>query len=316
MIGRGEGMIGKLKQKLFKTHEGIIGKVNASIRSHQVINEDLFDEIEEILISGDIGVEVSLQLIEEVRDKVTELGIRKTDNIMRFLKSAMLKAFENHKQQHQTRIDEQYFEHRQHPFVIMVVGVNGTGKTTTIGKLAARFKNHNKKVLISAADTFRAAASDQLEIWAKRANADIIRNQPGADPASVAYDSLQAAISRNLDVLIIDTAGRLHTKSNLMEELKKIRRVLGKLMPDAPHETLLVLDATTGQNGLNQAKQFTEAVGVTGIVLTKLDGTAKGGIVLAISKELGLPVKFIGVGEKIDDLQPFDHIEFVEALFQ
>jgi fused signal recognition particle receptor len=309
-------MIGKLTQKLFKTREGIIGKVSASIRTHKEISDALFDEIEEILISGDIGVDVALQLIEEVRQKTTELGIKKTDNIMRFLKSAMLKAFNNDGKQNLSEINEKYFEPQQRPFVIMVVGVNGTGKTTTIGKLAAQFKNRNNKVIISAADTFRAAASDQLDIWAKRANVDIIKNQPGADPASVAYDSLQAAISRNLDVLIIDTAGRLHTKSNLMEELKKIRRVLGKLMQDTPHETLLVLDATTGQNGLNQAKQFTEAVGVTGIVLTKLDGTAKGGIVLAISRELGLPVKFIGVGEKIDDLQPFDHVEFVEALFQ
>lgn len=306
-------MIGKLKQKLFKTREGIIGKVSASLRSHKEVNDDLFDEIEEILISGDIGVEVSLQLIEEVREKVDDLGIRKTDNILRFLKSAMLRAFSNDGQQ---PVEEQYFEPQQRPFVIMVIGVNGTGKTTTIGKLAAQFKNQNKKVLISAADTFRAAASDQLEIWAKRAGVDIIRNQPGADPAAVAYDSLQAALSRKLDALIIDTAGRLHTKSNLMEELKKIRRVLGKLMPETPHETLLVLDATTGQNALNQAKQFTESVGVTGIVLTKLDGTAKGGIVLSISKELGLPIKFIGVGEKIDDLQPFNHKEFVEALFQ
>ena len=309
-------MIGKLKQKLFRTREGIIGKVSASVRSHKEISEDLFDEIEEILISGDIGVDAALNLIEEVRQKTTELGIKKTDNIIRFLKSAMLRAFESDGLQSQPKTNEQYFEMKKRPFVIMVVGVNGTGKTTTIGKLATQFKDHNRKVLISAADTFRAAASDQLDIWAKRANVDIIKNQPGADPASVAYDSLQAAISRDLDVLIIDTAGRLHTKSNLMEELKKIRRVLGKLLPDAPHETLLVLDATTGQNGLNQAKQFTAAVGVTGIVLTKLDGTAKGGIVLAISKELGLPVKFIGVGEKIDDLEPFDHTEFVEALFQ
>jgi len=315
-LDRGGRMIGKLKQKLFKTREGIIGKVTTSLRSHKEINEDLFDEIEEILISGDIGVEVALNLIEAVRKKTTELGIKKTDNIMRFLKSGMLKAFDNDGQQNQSQVNETYFNSQQSPFVIMVVGVNGTGKTTTIGKLAAQFKNNNKKVLIAAADTFRAAAADQLDIWAKRANVDIIKNQPGADPASVAYDSLQAAISRKLDVLIIDTAGRLHTKSNLMEELKKIRRVLGKLLPDAPHETLLVLDATTGQNGLSQAKQFTQAVGVTGIVLTKLDGTAKGGIVLSISKELGLPVRFIGVGEKIDDLQPFDHVEFVEALFQ
>lgn len=309
-------MIGKLKEKLFRTREGIIGKVTSTIQSHKEVNQDLFDEIEEILIGGDIGVTTTLRLIEQVRQRTTELGIKKTDNILQFLKNAMLRAFESDEQRSHSAIKDSYFNPPEQPFVIMMVGVNGTGKTTTIGKLAAQFKNHHKKVLVSAADTFRAAASDQLGIWANRANVDIIRNQPGADPAAVAYDSLQAAMSRNLDVLIIDTAGRLHTKSNLMEELKKIKRVLVKLMPDAPHEILLVLDATTGQNGLNQAKQFAEAVGVTGIVLTKLDGTAKGGIVLAISKELGLPVKFIGVGEKIDDLQPFDHTEFVEALFQ
>lgn len=308
-------MMGKLTQKLFKTREGIIGKVLTALRLHKVIDDDLYNEMEEILISGDIGVNATVELIEEVREKVKELGVRDSENILGLLKAAMLQVF-NGDSQTPARITEEYFQPHQKPFVIMVVGVNGTGKTTTIGKLASQFKNHHKKVLISAADTFRAAASDQLDIWAKRAAVDIITNQPGADPAAVAYDSLQAAISRSLDVLIIDTAGRLHTKANLMEELKKIRRVLGKLMPDAPHETLLVLDATTGQNGLSQAKQFTQAVGVTGIVLTKLDGTAKGGIVLAISKELGLPVKFIGVGEKIDDLQPFDYVEFVEALFQ
>jgi len=308
-------MIGKLTQKLFKTREGIIGKLAASLKSHQEVNQDLFDELEEILIGGDIGVTTALQLIENVRQQTQELGIKKSENIMRFLKSAMLKAFEGNGQP-APKIDDSYFQPQQRPFVIMVVGVNGTGKTTTIGKLAWQFKKHGNKVLIAAADTFRAAAADQLDIWADRAKVDIIKNQPGADPASIAYDSLQAAISRKLDVLIIDTAGRLHTKSNLMEELKKIRRVLAKLQSSAPEETLLVLDATTGQNGLNQARQFTEAVGVTGIVLTKLDGTAKGGIVLAIRQELGLPVKFIGVGEKIDDLEPFDHVAFVEALFQ
>ena len=308
-------MIGKLKNKLFRTREGIVGKVNSSIKSHKEIDEDFFEELEEILIGGDIGVETSLALIEEVREKVTELGIKKTENITRFLKSAMLRVI-NSNGQKSSAIQENFFKSEKQPFVIMVVGVNGTGKTTTIGKLSALFKAQKKKVLIAAADTFRAAASEQLEIWADRANVDIIRNQSGQDPASIAFDSLKAAISREIDVLIIDTAGRLHTKTNLMEELKKIRRVLLKLLPEAPHETLLVLDATTGQNGLNQAKQFTETVGVTGIVLTKLDGTAKGGIVLAINKELSIPVKFVGVGEQIDDLQPFDHTEFVEALFE
>ena len=309
-------MISKLKQKLFKTREGIIGKVNETIKSRKQIDEDLFDELEEILIGGDLGVDLSLSLIEDVREKVTDLGIKKPENIIRFLKSAMLKALNADSGKTRPVINEQYFHPQKKPFVIMVVGVNGTGKTTTIGKLAAQFQRQNNKVLLSAADTFRAAASEQLEIWAKRAGVDIVRNQPGADPASVAFDSLQAANSRDVDVLIVDTAGRLHTKSNLMEELKKISRVLGKITPDAPHETLLILDATTGQNGLSQAKQFTRAVGVSGIVLTKLDGTAKGGIVLSISKELGLPVKFIGVGEKLDDLEPFDPVEFIEALFQ
>lgn len=309
-------MIGKLKQRLAKTREGLVGKVNETLKSHKEIDEDLFEELEEILIAGDIGVEVSLDLIEEVREKVESLGIKKPDNIIRFLKSAMQRSFNSEKTQQRVSNTTDFFESDKKPYVIMVVGVNGTGKTTTIGKLASQFKQRGKKVLIAAADTFRAAASEQLEVWSERAGVDIIRNQPGADPASIAFDSLQAAISRKLDVLIVDTAGRLHTKSNLMEELKKIHRVLGKLDPEAPHEILLVLDATTGQNGLSQAKQFTSDVGVNGIVLTKLDGTAKGGIVLAISKEMGLPVKFIGVGEKVDDLEPFDQAEFVEALFQ
>ena len=309
-------MIGKLKQRLAKTREGLIGKVNETLKSHKEIDEALFDDLEEILIGGDIGVDVSLSLIEEVREKVEFLGIKKPDNIIRFLKSAMQRSFRAENQQSESEAMDDFFNSASKPYVIMVVGVNGTGKTTTIGKLASQFKQRGEKVLVSAADTFRAAASEQLEIWSQRAGVDIIRNQPGADPASIAFDSLQAAISRKLDVLIIDTAGRLHTKSNLMEELKKIHRVLGKLSPEAPHETLLVLDATTGQNGLNQAKQFTDAVGVNGIVLTKLDGTAKGGIVLAISKELGLPVKFIGIGEKVEDLEPFNQNEFVEALFQ
>ena len=309
-------MINKLKQKLFKTREGFVGKVKTTVNSRKEINEELYEELEEILISGDLGVDLSLNMIEEVREKVMDLGVKKPENIIKFFKSAMLKTLDNDSSKTQPKINGSSFSPVKKPYVIMVVGVNGTGKTTTIGKLATLFHRQNNKVLLAAADTFRAAASEQLEIWARRAGVDIIRNQPGADPAAVAFDSLQAAKSRGVDVLIVDTAGRLHTKSNLMEELKKIHRVLRKVIPDAPHETLLVLDATTGQNGLSQAKQFTEAVGVNGIVLTKLDGTAKGGIVLAISNELGLPVKFIGVGEQIDDLEPFDSAEFIEALFQ
>jgi len=213
-------MIGKLRQQLVKTREGFVGKVNAVLKSHTQIDEDLFDELEEILISGDLGVNLSLQLIEEVREKVTELGIKKSDNIIRFLKSAMLRALSDDSGEKHQVVDDQYFQQQLKPKVIMVVGVNGTGKTTTIGKLAAQFNTHNNKVLLSAADTFRAAASEQLDIWAQRAGVDIIRNQPGADPASVAFDSLQAGLSRSVDVLIVDTAGRLHTKTNLMEELK------------------------------------------------------------------------------------------------
>jgi len=308
-------MINKLKQKLFKTREGFVGKVKTTVNSRKEINEELYEELEEILISSDLGVDLSLNMIEEVREKVMDLGVKKPENIIKFFKSAMLKTLDNDSSKTQPKINGSNFSPGKKPYVIMVVGVNGTGKTTTIGKLAALFHRQNNKVLLAAADTFRAAASEQLEIWAQRAGVDIIRNQPGADPAAVAFDSLQAAKSRGVDVLIVDTAGRLHTKSNLMEELKKINRVLRKVIPDAPHETLLVLDATTGQNGLSQAKQFTEAVGVNGIVLTKLDGTAKGGIVLSISNELGLPVKFIGVGEQVDDLEPFDSAEFIEALF-
>ncbi len=304
-------MIGKLRERLSKTREGLLGKVNSVIKSQPEIDEDLFDSLEEVLISGDMGVNFVLDLMEKVRNTVEQLGIKKSENILRILKNNMLRSLSTDSQ----KIDALNTDGKK-PYVIMVVGVNGTGKTTTIGKLAALFKRENQKVLLAAADTFRAAASDQLEIWAQRAKVDIVRNQPGADPASVAFDALQAAISRGIDVLIVDTAGRLHTKSNLMEELKKIRRVLGKLIPDAPQETLLVLDATTGQNGLNQAKQFTDAVGVTGIVLTKLDGTAKGGIVFSITKELGIPVKYIGIGEKIEDLEVFNPEEFVEALFQ
>ncbi|MBD3290673.1 signal recognition particle-docking protein FtsY [candidate division KSB1 bacterium] len=306
-----KSMFGKLRSGLAKTREGFVDKIGFAVSSRKEIDEDLYEELEEILISGDVGVNIAMKLVEEVRDKVTDLGIRKPENILRFLKSATKRiVFDENSQ------PTEIFNPSQKPYVIMVVGVNGTGKTTTIGKIAYQFKNDGKKVLLSAADTFRAAASEQLEIWAERADAEIIRNQPGADPGSVAFDSMQAAMRRNVDVLIVDTAGRLHTKTNLMEELKKINRVIKKLDDSAPHETLLVMDATTGQNGLNQARQFTQAVAVDGIVLTKLDGTAKGGMVLAIRDELGVPVKFIGVGEQIDDLQPFDPEEFVEALFQ
>ena len=305
-------MFGRLKSGLSKTRVGFVEKINNAVRSSKEIDEDLFERIEEIMIGADIGVKMTMQLIENVQAKVDDLGIKKPENVMNFLKSALQRVVDSSESDRTAQL----FESTIKPHVIMVVGVNGTGKTTTIGKLAQQFKNQGKKVLLSAADTFRAAASEQLEIWAERAGADIVKNQPGADPASVAFDSYQAALSRGVDYLIVDTAGRLHTKMNLMEELKKIKRVLGKMDESSPHSTLLVMDATTGQNGMSQAKQFTQSVDVSGIVLTKLDGTAKGGIVLAIKEELGVPVQFIGVGEQIDDLQPFDALEFVEALFE
>lgn len=307
--------VGKLRSGLFKTRENLIGKISNVLKTSSEIDEDFYDELEEILIEGDVGVETAMNLIEDVKNKVNDLGIRKSENILKFLKSAVKNLIEDY-EENEGAENNDFQKEKIKPFVIMVVGVNGTGKTTTIGKLAHHYRKMGKKVLLSAADTFRAAASEQLEIWSERADVDIIRNQPGADPASVAYDSLQAAINRDIDVLIVDTAGRLHTKVNLMEELKKIKRVLKKLFDSAPHMTLLVLDATTGQNGLNQAKQFTNAIGVDRIVLSKLDGTAKGGVVLSIKKELGVPVKFIGIGEQIDDLQPFKSEEFIEALFQ
>jgi len=306
-------LVGKLKTGLLKTRANLAGKLGDVLKASPDLDDNFYDELEQVLIEADVGVATATRLIEDVKKQVNGLGIRKTDNIISFLKYAINDLIASDEQ---TGTVEKNLYGDNHPLVIMVVGVNGTGKTTSIGKLAFYFKQMNKKVLLSAADTFRAAASEQLEIWSHRAGVDVIRNQAGADPASVAYDSFQAAIKRDLDVLIVDTAGRLHTKVNLMEELKKIKRVLKKLDDSAPHMTLLVLDATTGQNGLNQAKQFTQTIGVDGIILTKLDGTAKGGVVLSIKSELGVPVKFIGIGEQLEDLQPFNAKEFVEALFQ
>lgn len=306
-------LVGKLKTGLLKTRANLAGKLGDVLKASPDLDDNFYDELEQVLIEADVGVATATRLIEDVKKQVNGLGIRKTDNIISFLKYAINDLIASDEQ---TGTVEKNLYVDNHPLVIMVVGVNGTGKTTSIGKLAFYFKQMNKKVLLSAADTFRAAASEQLEIWSHRAGVDVIRNQAGADPASVAYDSFQAAIKRDLDVLIVDTAGRLHTKVNLMEELKKIKRVLKKLDDSAPHMTLLVLDATTGQNGLNQAKQFTQTIGVDGIILTKLDGTAKGGVVLSIKSELGVPVKFIGIGEQLEDLQPFNAKEFVEALFQ
>lgn len=303
----------KLKQGLNKTKENIFGQVNRLINARGVIDDEFLTELEEILISSDIGVETSEILIENIKSRVqkdkyldkNELDAMISDEIRKVLISTV------------SEFSSFDFQSEKKPFVIMIVGVNGVGKTTSIGKLAYNFRQAGKSVLIGSADTFRAAANDQLEIWAKRAGVEIIQSTKTSDPASVAFDTVNSAISKGTDAVIIDTAGRLHNKSHLMEELKKIKRVMQKIIPEAPHEIFIVLDATTGQNGLNQAKEFSNALGgLTGIILTKLDGTAKGGIVLKINREMKLPVRFVGVGEQIDDLQLFDSESFVEALFE
>ncbi|MBI5021061.1 MAG: signal recognition particle-docking protein FtsY [Ignavibacteriales bacterium] len=305
--------LSRLKEGLTKTRENIFGKIQKILLGKTRIDDEVIDKIEEVLIGGDVGVATTMKIIDDIRKRVKIDGFENPEDLDRLLREEIQKIFSNG-----TDSDTDPFTLPQShkPHVIMIVGVNGVGKTTTIGKLAFNYRNAGKKVLIAAADTFRAAANEQLEIWAMRAGVEIIQQTHGADPAAVAYDGLNSAISHKADLLIIDTAGRLHTKINLMEELKKIKRVLQKLDPEAPHEVYLVVDASTGQNAIQQAKQFTAAVGISGLVLTKLDGTAKGGVILAINEELQIPVKYIGVGEKIDDLQPFDRKAFVEALFE
>ncbi len=302
----------KLQQGLTKTRANLVKGIGRILSSRDIIDEEILEEIEELLILADVGVETSEHLIDQLRQKYKNSSVKNIDELLQSFKKMLSQALQRPDEDKSTkpeiRIDQ--------PYIIAVIGVNGTGKTTFIGKLAHRFKEHNHSVLLAAADTFRAAANEQLAIWAQRAGSDIIKTTAGGDPAAVAFDAVNAAKSRQKEILIIDTAGRLHTKSNLIEELKKINRVLDKALPGAPHETLLVIDATTGQNGLAQAKSFTKAVGVDGVVLTKLDGTAKGGIVFSIQKQLNVPVKYIGIGEKITDLQLFDPEEFVEALFE
>ncbi len=296
----------KLKSGLIKTRRGITDRIDQVLVSFGKIDENLFEELEEILVAADIGVEAALKIIEDLKAKVKEEKITDTSKIREVLKEEILRILEDNSPD---------FALDTIPSVIVVLGVNGVGKTTSIGKIANNLKKEGKKVIVAAADTFRAAAIEQLEVWAGRAGVEIIKNKEGSDPASVVYDALHAARSRNADVLICDTAGRLHTKKNLMEELKKILRIINRELPGAKKEILLVLDATTGQNAIQQARTFNEAVNVSGIVLTKLDGTAKGGIIIAIKSELDIPVKLIGVGEQMDDLQKFDAGEFVEALF-
>ncbi len=304
----------RLKEGLSRTRDDVMRKVQRVIKAKRKIDDALLDEIEEILILGDVGVETTTRIIDNLRVRVKRERYEDSSELGRLLREEVASLFVSN--DIQTDGIALSIPEGIKPYVIMIVGVNGVGKTTTIGKLAYNYRTSGKHVVIGAADTFRAAANEQLEIWAKRAGVDIIQQQHGSDPAAVAYDTLHAAIARSADVVIIDTAGRLHTKTNLMEELKKIKRVMTKLIPDAPHDVLLALDATTGQNALQQGMQFSAAVGVTGLIVTKLDGTAKGGVVISVSSELGVPVKYIGVGEKIDDLQVFDHDAFVDALFE
>src|SRR3972149_1201840 len=303
----------RLAEGLAKTRESIFGSVRRLVIAKSTIDDELLQALEDALLVGDVGSATTEKLISDIRRVVREKKYETVEELGTLLRSevsAMLRGNVDGDSA-VVRLPE-----TPGPFVVMTVGVNGAGKTTTVGKLAYQFRETGKKVIIGAADTFRAAANEQLEIWAERAGVKVIQQVPGADPASVAFDTLTSAMAQKADVVLIDTAGRLHTKTSLMEELRKIHRVLGKCLQGAPHEVLLVLDASTGQNGIQQARQFGEAAGVTGIVLTKLDGTAKGGIILAISNELQTPVKYIGVGEGIEDLQPFDRQAFVEALFR
>jgi fused signal recognition particle receptor len=293
-----------LRDGLAKTRKSFADRIGTLVLGEK-IDETFLDELEEALIASDVGTRTSAAVLADLKERFKRNELATADQVRERLKQLLLEILAGH---------AATFSAAEAPFVVLVVGVNGTGKTTTIGKLAHRLQNAGKKVMLAAGDTFRAAASEQLSIWGERAGIPVIKHREGADPGAVVFDALAAAKARGADVLIVDTAGRLHTKSNLMEELKKVRRILSRELPGAPHETLLVLDANTGQNALNQAKMFHEAVGVSGIVLTKLDGTPKGGIIFAISSELSIPVKFIGIGEGIEDLRDFNPKEFVEAL--
>lgn len=299
------GFFKKLKDGLKKTRESVVGQIDSMLQAFTVIDDELFDELEELLVMGDVGVETANKICGMLRVRVREKGITKPAKIIDEIAdiSAELLSGGN-----EMVLNTQ-------PSIILVIGVNGVGKTTSIGKIANYYVQQGKKVTLAAADTFRAAAIDQLKIWAERSGADIVAQGEGSDPAAVVFDAISSAKAKGTDVIIVDTAGRLHNKKHLMDELAKIRRVIDRELPDADKEALLVLDATTGQNAVNQAAEFAKATGITGIVLTKLDGTAKGGVVLAIKDTLGIPVKFIGVGEKVDDLQPFDPEEFSRALF-
>ena len=300
------GFFEKLKNGLKKTKDSLMGKIDALLKSFSAIDEDFFEELEETLITSDVGVETSVKICDMLRERVKSEKIKEPEDIKNALKDIIAGILG----------EGETLDLSTKPSVILVIGVNGVGKTTTIGKLSKQLKDSGKSVLVAAADTFRAAAIDQLEVWTNRAGVDIIKHKEGSDPAAVVFDALAAAKSRNVDVVICDTAGRLHNKKNLMEELKKISRIVHTQAEGCSLEVLLALDATTGQNAVNQARQFNEAADITGIILTKLDGTAKGGIIISITDELKIPVKLVTVGEKIEDIQPFSTTDFVNALFE
>ncbi len=301
------GFFERLKRGLSKTSESLVGRIDALLLGKKKIDADTLEELEEILITADMGVPATVDLIRTLEQKLKRNELQDGEMLKKTLKEELITRLSHERQPLDTS--------RAAPFVILVIGVNGVGKTTTIGKLACKFRAEGKSVILAAGDTFRAAASEQLVIWGERVGVDVIRGKDGSDPSAVVFDACKAAVARKSDILLVDTAGRLHTKINLMEELKKIRRIINREIPGAPHETMLILDAATGQNAVNQARIFKEAAEVTGIVLTKLDGTAKGGVVVAIRREFDIPIRYIGIGESVEDLRPFDAVEFVEALF-
>src|SRR4030066_1174309 len=303
------GLFEKLKESLSKTHQGFVEKIDQLLTGRKSIDQDFLDELEGLLFSADLGVKTSSQLIEGVQRGLKKGELQEPERVKDFIRQEIFRIL----QMGEKPLSIDFSQTK--PFLFMVVGVNGVGKTTTIAKIAHQYSSQGKKVLFGAADTFRAAAVEQLEIWAGRVGADLIKQAKGSDPSAVAFDSVHAAKARNIDLVFIDTAGGGRTTVNLMEELKKVKRIVGRECPGAPHEILLVLDATTGQNAISQAKLFNEAIGVTGIALTKLDGTAKGGIIIGITEELKIPIRYIGPGEGVDDLKEFDAMEFVQALF-
>lgn len=301
------GFFRRLRQRLTKTREKFVNRIDRLVLGKKVIDDDLLDELEEILITSDLGVKTTEMLLKKVADRVKRQELKDPARLREQIREEIRSVL---------AVDAPPLDFRgDRPFIVMIIGVNGVGKTTTIGKLAKQLRQQGLKPMLVAGDTFRAAAAEQLSIWGERVGVPVIRQKSGSDPSAVAYDAMDAAVARDVDVVLVDTAGRMHTKVNLMEELKKIHRVINKKMPDAPHEVFLVLDASTGQNALSQARLFKEGIGLTGLILTKLDGTARGGIIAAICDELNVPVRYIGIGERVDDLRPFDAEEFTKALF-